>query len=353
MIELAGRHGGIEKLMTETAVRMKARHGHDITMLTLYEPDPTYGPFLHDHGIGYICLHTSNKYNPFLYRKVSRLINAGHYDVVHAHNTTTQIIGALAKRYGHTHAKYALTEHQTGGIRRRMPFFRKADQWVYDSYDLVTAVSVTAQESLLRWLKQSPSPRYSVICNGVDRKTLLNGQPCRRSDFGFHDGDTIVACIGRLTSTKDHGTLIDAIALLPPNYKAIIIGDGPDRTALTQHAAEKGVAQRVVFTGKRSDVGALLRMADCYVSCSKEEGFGLTLVEAAFCQCPIAASDIPAHREILGNDGLFPPEDSKALAQLIQHGPMATPDTDDIFQRYDFDQMVNQYEQLYQNLLKT
>ena len=352
MIELAGRHGGIEKLMTETAIRMKARHGHDITMLTLYEPDPTYGGYLHDHGIGYICLHTSNKYNPFLYKRVSRLIDEGHYDVVHAHNTTTQIIGALAKRYGHTHAKFALNEHQTGGIRRRIPLLRRADQWVYDSYDLVTAVSVTAQESLLRWLNLSPTPRYSVICNGVDRKALLNGQPCRRSEFGFQESDTVVACIGRLTAAKDHATLIDAIALLPPDYKAIIIGDGPEKATLTQYAAEKGVSQRVLFTGKRSDVGALLRMADSYVSCSKEEGFGLTLVEAAFCQRPIAASDIPAHREILGDKGLFPVENSKALAQLIQHGPMATPDTDDIFRRYDFDQMVEQYELLYKNLLK-
>ncbi len=352
MIEPAGRHGGIEKLMTETAVRMRARHGHDITILTLYETDPAYGEYLHDHGIGYECLHTTNKFNPLLYKRVSRLINTGHFDIAHAHHSTTQVLGALAKRYGHTQARFALTEHQTGGIRRKIPFLRKADRWVYDSYDHVTAVSATAQESLLQWLRRAPSPRYSVICNGVDRQTLLCGQPCRRGDFGLSDSDTVVASIGRLTAGKSQATLIDAIALLPSDFKAVIIGDGPEREALTQHAAEKGVSQRVVFTGKRSDVGALLRMADCYVSCSKEEGFGLTLVEAAFCQRPIAATDIAAHREILGDEGLFPLEDSKTLARLIQHGPMATPAPDDIFRRYDFDQMVDQYERLYQTLLQ-
>lgn len=352
MIEPAGRHGGVEKMMTETAIRMKAHYAHDITILALYETDPDYGSYLHDHGIGYECLHVASKYNPLIFRRVSSIIEAGHYDIVHAHHTTTQIIGALVRRFGHTPAKFALTEHQIGGARRRMPFLRKVDQWVYSSYDHVTAVSATAQASLLRWLKQSPSPRYSVIFNGVDRKTLLDGQPCRRDDFGFHDGDIVVVSIGRLTASKNHATLINAIAQLPPNYKAIIVGDGPEREVLSHHAADKGLSQRVLFTGKRNDIGPLLRMADCYVSCSKEEGFGLTLVEAAFCHCPTIASDIPAHREILGEEGLFPPEDSKALSQFIQHGPMARPFTNDIIRRYDFEQMVDQYEHLYHHLLK-
>ena len=65
-------------------------------------------------------------------------------------------------------------------------------------------------------------------------------------------------------------------------------------------------------------VRAALRSAATYVSCSRAEGFGLPLVEAMVAGCPVVASDIPVHHEILGDAALyFPAGDAAALADIL------------------------------------
>jgi glycosyltransferase involved in cell wall biosynthesis len=62
-----------------------------------------------------------------------------------------------------------------------------------------------------------------------------------------------------------------------------------------------------------------LETTSAYVSCSRDEGFGLPLVEAMQAGCPLIVSDIPAHREVAGDAALyFAPGDWEALARLMQ-----------------------------------
>jgi glycosyltransferase involved in cell wall biosynthesis len=51
---------------------------------------------------------------------------------------------------------------------------------------------------------------------------------------------------------------------------------------------------------------------------SLAEGFGLPAVEAAACGAPVVVSDIPAHRETLGDEAIFfPPRDTSLLAERL------------------------------------
>jgi glycosyltransferase involved in cell wall biosynthesis len=112
----------------------------------------------------------------------------------------------------------------------------------------------------------------------------------------------IVLSVGRLESYKRVDSLVAATAYLPPDHRLVVVGDGPERIRLETLARERGVGERVEFTGQITDAAldGWLRAADVIVSLSIAEAFGLTLLEGAAGGARVVASDIAAHREVAG-----------------------------------------------------
>lgn len=71
-------------------------------------------------------------------------------------------------------------------------------------------------------------------------------------------------------------------------------------------------------SGSDDELADFYATADCFVYPSLAEGFGIPLVEAAKLGCPVACSDIPPFREVLGNHAcFFPPLDTSAMKSSI------------------------------------
>jgi glycosyltransferase involved in cell wall biosynthesis len=73
----------------------------------------------------------------------------------------------------------------------------------------------------------------------------------------------------------------------------VLVGDGESRAGLEAHAANLGLADRVVFAGTRRDVGALLSAFDVFVSLATEEMYGLAPVEAVAAGLPVLVRHSP------------------------------------------------------------
>jgi glycosyltransferase involved in cell wall biosynthesis len=91
-----------------------------------------------------------------------------------------------------------------------------------------------------------------------------------------------------------------ALPLLPPEYELVVIGNGPLRPRIEQLAAELGMVERLRLLDHlaQPDLLSWYRSADVFVSLSRHESFGMTLLEGAAAGAAIVASDIPAHREV-------------------------------------------------------
>jgi glycosyltransferase involved in cell wall biosynthesis len=76
------------------------------------------------------------------------------------------------------------------------------------------------------------------------------------------------------------------------------------------------------------DVRGLYAMADCLLFPSKAEGFGLPLVEAGMHRLPVFCSDLPVHREVIGErGGFFSPDAAPAdIAAQIHSWFLASPE---------------------------
>jgi glycosyltransferase involved in cell wall biosynthesis len=203
----------------------------------------------------------------------------------------------------------------------------------------------------------------SLIHNGVDLERYDHQGPCctLRDEYDLPAEGPIVGVVARLEPEKGHPTLLEAwrtIAAAVPDATLLVVGEGSQRAALEALAADLGVADRVVFTGRRDDVPAVTAALDVAVLPSYREALGLTVLEAMALSRPVVASNVGGIPEMI-EDGvtglLVPPRDAGALAaailRLLRDHPLA--DTlgraghDLVHESFCIELMVAAVEQIY------
>jgi glycosyltransferase involved in cell wall biosynthesis len=211
-----------------------------------------------------------------------------------------------------------------------------------------------------------------VIRNGVDlaRFHETADRERVRRDLGVPDGIPLVAVVSRLARLKGLEQLIEAAAILKAadrSARFLIAGEtAPSERAyldeLTRLADQHGVADRVVFTGLRSDVPALLSAADVSVMPSLNEALSNVLLESMAAGAPTVATRVGGTPEALidGSTGLLvPPGDAQPLAaairRLLDDRPLALhlgrAARRYIEDHFSVERMVSATEQLYLELL--
>ncbi|MFF9818984.1 glycosyltransferase family 4 protein [Streptomyces sp. NPDC014006] len=126
---------------------------------------------------------------------------------------------------------------------------------------------------------------------------------------------------GRLDDNKSTITAVEALALTDHPHHLTVIGDGSLREHLEQRAIKLGLRDRVQFEPflPRAQLWRRLPSFDAFVfTTSGLEAFGLVLVEAQAHGLPVAYSDLPSVREILGATGVpYSPGDPCSLAAAL------------------------------------
>jgi glycosyltransferase involved in cell wall biosynthesis len=128
---------------------------------------------------------------------------------------------------------------------------------------------------------------------------------------------------GALVDQKDHATLLDAFKMVlkeQPACRLILAGEGSLRATLEAKVATLGIADHVVFLGQRSDVPAITRAADLYVSSSLSEGLGTSVLEALGSGTPVVATSAGGVGEMVINNQtgrLVPTANPAALAEAM------------------------------------
>jgi glycosyltransferase involved in cell wall biosynthesis len=145
--------------------------------------------------------------------------------------------------------------------------------------------------------------------------------------LGLDDGRRFLVYAGGVSPHKGLGTLLNAFAAIDdPALRLVIAGALEDETFLSaaddlrRRIEDLDLGERVVLTGYVSDetLACLYAGAVLFVSPSLSEGFGLPAVEAAAAGTPVVLSDIPAHRETLGDVAeFFQPNDDRGLAARL------------------------------------
>lgn len=132
----------------------------------------------------------------------------------------------------------------------------------------------------------------------------------------------VVLCVAHLYPRKDIATLLRALAILDADCEVHVVGAGPESQRLQRLAARLGLGARVRFCGhlSRAALAAEYLAADIFCLPSRQEAFGIVLLEAMAAGLPIVAANAAAIPELVEDDvngRLFPAGDPHALAAAL------------------------------------
>jgi hypothetical protein len=145
-----------------------------------------------------------------------------------------------------------------------------------------------------------------VIRSGVspERVKCRSGAGQRlRASLGVGLDEMLVGFVGRLSQEKRLPVLIEAIGLLPPRFRALLVGDGFDTAELKRLAAP--LERRVLFLPGRLDVASVYDALDYFYCGSPSEGLPYTVLEAALAGIPLISTRVGALLEIAARYGVL------------------------------------------------
>lgn len=222
------------------------------------------------------------------------------------------------------------------GVSERYTCFQQREaEAMISADDVATLGAAMAQRVEEVTEGRVPASRVRLCPNAVGADHAAEPEPVEQvrarlglEALGIAQGQYLVGTVSSVVDYEGLDELVRAVALLPEQITAVIVGDGAARPGLESLARELGVADRVIFPGRvdRAAARAWQRALDVFVVPRQDREVTrsvtpLKLAEASACAVPVIASDLPALAELV-DDGvtgqLVPPEDPESLADAVR-----------------------------------
>jgi glycosyltransferase involved in cell wall biosynthesis len=299
--------GGTERNLAHFADWQRAR-GHEVLVVTGPDPDTSVLPV----GVALAVV-------PDLVREVALgqdlrarrqlrdlLLETG-CEVLHTHQSKAGILGRLASPAGERLVVHTVHMPSFGpSYGRRSPAFRAAEILCARRTDLLVTVGEELRDLYLAAGIGSPS-QYRVLHSPIDIDTFAavrgaspDQRQTARTRLGLDPDLPTVIAVGALEARKRHDLAIDELQPLLRNrqLQLVIAGDGPERAALEQRAAARGVAERTHLVGRLQDVDTAFRAADVLVHTSTTEGVPQVVLQSLAAGVPVVTTAVPGIAEL-------------------------------------------------------
>lgn len=294
---------------------------------------------------------------------IGQALKSNRYDIIHIHVPFVAVIFLLLMlvRGKFSYRRFTVytihSSYSNFSLRNRFFMF-----FVFAACARIVHCSHASYESFPRLYRVIGGGKVRIIPNGVDIDRIdrtASPQPRGTVTEPFK-----IVVVGRLIPLKNTQHVLEAFASLDACSccQLIFVGDGPLRTTLEQQAHASSCGEHVQFLGMvtREEVYRTLAQADVLVSLSSVEGLPIAVLEAMACYCPVILSDIPPHREIVGD--LMPLVSPYDLAGVVREilrirdlPPQARQHLSQahrlqVVQTFDLDLMLSRYDALYQEI---
>jgi N-acetyl-alpha-D-glucosaminyl L-malate synthase BshA len=319
-------YGGSGAVATELGIQLADR-GHEVHFISYAQPFrlTTFHDrlFYHEVDVHTYPLFEYPPYSLSLAVQIHAVAKQRELDILHAHYAIPHATAAwTAKemmRYEGSDLPIATTLHGTDiTLVGQDPSFWSITKFSVERSDGVTAVSRFLRDETGRAF-DCPRTDIEVIPNFIDPAVYdRNAYECHASSLA-PGGEKIVMHISNFRKVKRIEDVVRVFSRMREHLptRLIMVGDGPERIAAEELAAELGVADDVCFLGKLESVAELLACADLLLLPSAQESFGLVALEAMSSGTPVVGTSGSGISEVVvhGETGfLHPVGDVEAMA---------------------------------------
>jgi glycosyltransferase involved in cell wall biosynthesis len=279
------------------------------------------GRDLMEEGIQVATLGRQPGFDFSLVLRLRRWLQGWRPDVLHCHQYSPWVYGWLASRG--LGIRVVFTEHGRFHPDRSKPKRVLINPIMGRTSHALVAISNATLEALVRY-EYLPRTRIALVYNGsIPLPVAESDRATVRAEFGIPKDALIVGTVSRLDPIKNQSMLLSAFGAAAQEHEGmhlLIVGDGPLGDELRAQAAAGPFADRIHFTGFRTDTARLLAAMNIYLLPSLSEGTSMTLLEAMSLALPCIVTDVGGNPEIVEADvtGLVvPSQDQFALTAAM------------------------------------
>lgn len=248
-----------------------------------------------------------------------RWLRGHEVDVINTHSSTDTWLAALAGLMPGKTPPIVRTRHISAAIPNN-----RATRWVYTR---ATRHIVTTGEKLREQLIRHngyPAQRITSVPTGIDTARFMPGdKDAARRQLGLDESKRYIGIVATLRSWKGHHHLLEAFARLDaPEWRLLIVGDGPRREFIGKMAADLGLADRVHLVGHQDNAERWLQALDIFCLPSyANEGVPQAILQAMLTGLPVVTTAVGSIGEVVTHEttGLIVPrEHPERLAAALQ-----------------------------------
>jgi len=228
------------------------------------------------------------------YLALKKIIKCEGYDYVHIHmNAAVNPIPLLFARRTNQRTIFIIHSHSTSNSSGKLGKFLHC----INSKFLINSCSihVACSELAGRWIFGNSD--FIQIDNAVNITQYKFNQINRnkiRAEFGISPKTKVIGHIGRFVRAKNHVFMINCFnhyVKTHPDSILMLVGNGELYEEIQKLVVDRGISDKVIFTGLRTDIPLLLSAMDCFLFPSHFEGLGFVAIEAESSGLHVVASN--------------------------------------------------------------
>lgn len=359
--------GGSGVVATELA-KLLAERGHEIHIITSSRPfrlNKHYpNIFYHPVEVSSYAVFQYLPYDIALANRMSEVILKEKLNVLHVHYAVPHAVCAvLAKDMSGVDVGIVTTLHGTDiTVLGHDPALNGSIKYAINKSSATTAVSNALASDTMRLIE--PDQEIETIYNFVDERVYRK----RSADYlydelGLSRDEKLVIHVSNFRKVKRIPDIVETFHKIRKRTKAklLLAGDGPELPTAIEAVELAGIQEDVMFLGKRDDLPELFSISHLKLLLSEQEAFGLVLLEAMSCGVPCIGTAIGGIPEVIehGVNGYVAELGDTASAsefavRILEdeglHRQFSEESMRMVRERFNSEQIVDQYEALYQKV---
>jgi len=290
-------------------------------VLVILRPEPKLERLFTERDVKVHSLGRS-KWDPRALTDLTRIVRQERIEIIHVQGLKADTLGRIAGlRTG-----VPTILHGRDRIADRPLVMRLLDRVLGPHTSRALAVSRTVRR-YLNEERHIPLDRIDVFYHGVDLSVFDGVRPEERervrTELGIPAGAVAAGTTSRLHPSKGHFHLLRGTVRVVerfPDFRLVIANEGSEAEPLRDEARKLGLEGKVLFTGSRDDIRALLSALDVFVMPSLSEGFPNAMLEGMAMGRPVVATNVDGMGEMLAHEQnalVVPPADAEAMGEAL------------------------------------